>query len=132
MKTKRKPQKLTVEIIQDMPAGREMDEWVALLIFGWKRGDQAAGEGVWRRPTDDSRYASGFKDALLLPPHSTDIAAAWLVADWLRKHHGQFSLQAGIDWHCMADVLKPWGSGATPMEAICRAALLTTLKEGKR
>jgi hypothetical protein len=63
-------------------------------------------------------------------PYSTDIAAAWLVALWLRERWGQFTLEAGLDWHCGVGVIDPFGSGETAMLAICRAALCEVVQHG--
>lgn len=108
---------LTVEAIESMPAGREMDRLVAETVMGqvWDGGNPIKNyDGRWPWP----------------PPYSTDIAAAWEVAEWLRKWYGQFSLVAGLQWHCMHEEMKPdWGSGETMPLAVCRAALLTVLKK---
>ena len=58
-----------------------------------------------------------------VPRYSTDIAAAWEVVGWLRERFGQFQLVAGVEWHCWAEHMDPWGSGDTAPLAICRAAL---------
>jgi hypothetical protein len=106
------------EQIRALPAGRELDDLVYLHVFGvadpCECGTGTGGPdevcGVCGKPT--RRQWSG------------DVAAAWDVAGWLRNYFGRFELTAGLEWHCMAGCIEPWGSGETAPLAVCRAALL--------
>lgn len=126
---------MTATEIAAMPAGPELDALVAEKVVGYEwagkpRGIQylqpkGGGKAVARRHHKEVTYF-GYQTPLL-PGFSTDIAAAWLVLEWLRNRWGQISLVAGLEWHCYpCDKTKgrEWGTGDTPMLAICRAALL--------
>jgi len=95
-----------------MEAGREMDALIA--------------EKVTQRNVGIRVYDNR------LPRYSTDISAAWEVADWLRNYWGTFELIAGLSWHCWSELkdAKIWGTGNTAPLAICRAALLAVMEEG--
>ena len=60
---------------------RALDAEVAILIFGWKRGNPDRGDHAWLKPTADKRYSGGFEQTPVLPKFSDDIAAAWRVAE---------------------------------------------------
>lgn len=75
-----------------------------------------------------------------LPEYSTDIAAAWIVVEWIRKHRwrGILTLAGPSDettswwatfehkWHGRSgDNLYDWEPGETASHAICLAALKT-------
>lgn len=81
-----------------MQAGRELDERIAVKIFGWQhaRGDDVPLVARHRNPRDtripeawiytDSSLASGIGYECVLcgegpPPYSTDIAGAWQVVE---------------------------------------------------
>jgi hypothetical protein len=115
---------LTREQVLDMPAGEEMDRLIAEKVFG----DQFDGDTI----TDGKRCWP-------IPDYSTNVAAAWQVIDRIyRRFCGHISIErfAWLSYEVKVGGLPADGggwrevaamAGAAPL-AICRAALLTTLK----
>jgi len=67
-----------MEEINEMPAGREMDELIATKIFGWLTARLT--RGLWNPKNHDSiHYSCDEPDEVL--PYSTDIAAAWQIIE---------------------------------------------------
>jgi len=106
-----------------MEPGRELDTAIALHIMGYEK----------------SRMQSGFvrkgNCAALPKPYSTDIAAAWEVAE---KMHADGRYNLALEWYTQE---KEWGAdfdewgvtsqccAKTAPLAICRAALLAVIEE---
>jgi hypothetical protein len=140
---------LTRDMILAEPAGVRMDGWVAERVMGWTYYSSLGGNGFrqWRvtsPPPEENGFSGPVRsygeytgnpqdhewyEYAPIPAYSTDIGAAWEVALWLRERWGQFTLAAGLEWHCMHGIIesRPWGVGDTAMEAICRAALLAVV-----
>lgn len=103
---------------------RELDALVAEKVMGWQ---VSSSDTAYARTPDGRVYLCR------LPKFSTDIAAAWLALEEMRKRFTNASLCADNGWG-----LTLWnitGSGGhrdvcgpvnapTAAEAICRAALL--------
>ena len=116
---------LTRERILAMPAGREMDAWVAERVLDWKRrtGSIFSNESEWEPPN-----SVGWD---WLPESSTDIAAAWLVVEKLgllnrwtlsSSDEPKYFMTLGYEDAPAETII----ADSAPL-AICRAALLTTL-----
>jgi len=107
---------LTREQILAMPAGRELDALVRKHVFGWS----LIGDGRSKSP-DGYQIRS-------IPDYSTDIAAAWEVAEKFETIEvKRFHTDKGL-WFCEIKE-KIWhrSYGATAPEAICKAALLAVM-----
>jgi hypothetical protein len=112
--------------ILNMSAGREMDALIAEWVIG---GDVYLGADYYF----SSPYNRG--GHRYIPHYSTDIAAAWEVAEWLFKR-GLTRITNGDGDSCDVDHV-PLGlvpvtrfadvSAETFPLAICRAALLATM-----
>ncbi len=145
--------KLTRQQVESMPAGREMDGWIADKIIGLSTDPilhKASGKIEWSPgaifyPQDHWEYPE-------IPSYSTDIAAAWQVVEKLNiKFFFQLSkntkdYEDGIYTASFHDLnlLKRYGEAMqsppkdaptlwiaqapTAPLAICRAALMTLLK----
>jgi hypothetical protein len=137
---------MTPDEVGALPAGPELDALVAERVFLLARVVRARGSDATRPVwTDnpaicDGAWTTGELERYGAPaPYSTDIAAAWEVARWLRERWWGFTLAAGLEWHCYADEAAKsgtwgggaWGSGLTPELAICRAALLEVTRNGE-
>lgn len=118
--------------IDEMKAGREMDALVAEKVMGWKRF--AVCDKLHPPYMEETRhtFAHGF------PDYSTDITAAWEVAEkmrvavmpidgggWAAKdisidatHGTELYIIPGSDEECYG-----WTKADTAPLAICRAAL---------
>ncbi len=75
------------------------------------------------------RAPSAMREYLDLPLFSRDLEAAWSVARWLMDTHGAAFTVGSRYGEWWAEFTQPGystgvGTGATPPEAICRAALL--------
>jgi len=154
---------MTHDEIEVMPAGRELDAMIAEELIGWKWYSRKSHDLSFLVPPDAApewlekwcnpshRQAERFEDwdAMQsfgskyhrLPRYSTDIAAAWTVAEamheagyWLRL---QSPFEPGSSWRAGFTVHGCSGfngrpdheAGAdTPALAICRAALLTAAR----
>jgi hypothetical protein len=70
-----------------MKPGRELDALIAEKVMGWSRNlDDKYGERPWKRP-DGTQVVTDFLSApcdMKMPKYSTDIAAAWQVAEKLK------------------------------------------------
>lgn len=112
---------LTRESILAMQPGREMDALVAECVMGWSD----------ERPRYSQYIKVDGNDIRAWEP-STDIAAAWEVIDspqLARYRFGVLMTELGL-WECRS--FSP-GYGIkvqsfTAQDAICRAALLSTLE----
>ena len=121
---------MTREEIERMPAGREMDRLIAEKVMGWKSDGSHSSDGLPIYHT----YQNGSRDVWLRDwKPSSDIAAAWQVAEKLRNEWGSFDLRAGLQWFCWSDVDNRIAgevvaaSADTASLAICRAALIEML-----
>lgn len=122
--------------IDEMPAGREMDALVAEKVMGLTilRAD-----GYEARGLDLKKFPDGwdykFKDGVVLPAYSTDIAAAFEVVQQIIS-----TKNCGCDLSCTNHYPDIYGAmvmfpgilrgpvfGDTFAEAICRAALKVSL-----
>jgi hypothetical protein len=116
---------MTREQILAMKPGRELDELMAEKVMGWKRDFQCWKDQNGRIRTIESTSFGSFQP-------STDISAAWEVANkfdffyLFRNPH----IYDG-EWECKLvaedSSRKYYALGKTAPEAICKAALLTTL-----
>ena len=95
--------------------GPDLDALVAERVMGWRE--------VWIEPRSGRARGHAASNRIFdVPPHSTDIAAAWRVVGKLAdltlwEGGGHWNARFGIDsWD---DTM----SGDTVPEAICRAAL---------
>lgn len=110
------------EEILAIPAGRELDHLVAMHVMGyeWKYDDQWRLWG-WQKGADN--WANHFSP-------STDIAAAWEVVE--KQYFPEVKKgYRGLDgiWMWCACFNGEWIMGKSAPEAICKAALLSLLKE---
>jgi hypothetical protein len=131
-----------------LPAGLELDTWVAERVLGyvWRKIDLDLNEWIARlRPPDKSLdfercdrpadVSSG--NVYLLPFFSTSIEAAWQVIEKLRTLRSNFGLSAANSWRCSvwnidSDALEvDWVDAAaeTAALAICRCGLKATWKD---
>jgi len=147
---------MTKEEILKMEAGRGLDKLVASNIMGatvrdseagWTSGDPPAKIGwidylseVYPDITerDGDKYPFGWWRGL--PAYSIDISAAWQVVeelaeqnlfcslDYLREQHWR---DGKGDWRCrvVCGVKIEFAVAKEAPEAICKAALLTKIKE---
>jgi hypothetical protein len=113
-------------------AGRELDALIAEKVMGWKWYDHTGYAIRYFRPPNRFNYgaiAEGGEVTYLdsLPRYSTDMAAAWEVAETFD------AVQVGRAWnldgnsagyHCQLDVDNVNAFAETAPLAICRAALL--------
>jgi hypothetical protein len=112
-----------------MPAGRELDELVAEQVMGWQTSISWGG----------SYWIDGFvveREKVKWNP-STDIAAAWEVVEkmhdsglkfMVRSHPISSFLKRVV--FCTQDQSSSWEVERPEVpEAICRAALLSLIKE---
>jgi len=114
---------LTRESILAMEPGRELDALVAEKVMDIPI--------IWRGP-----YVAGGPLGLGTPhKYSTDMSAAWEVVEKFDKN--TFNLNwldgsniYGIGWHCKLGN-EHAHKCSTPTEAICKAALLTTLEDDR-
>lgn len=140
------PTPLTADEIRKMPAGREMDALIAQHVFGWRWqrceyiGPSPVSQPVvrynlmlpgseaetWRcTPSDDRTKHKILAD--YQPTYSTDIEAAWKVAE---KFAPYFRLDArGYgegNWGCTiwTGYAEVHEYGPTAQVAVCRAALI--------
>jgi hypothetical protein len=117
-----------------MKAGRRLDALVAENVMGWRRAPKTnppnrhwpiAGTRTWRRPRSPL--------AVALPHYSTNIAAAWMVAEHVTRTRGvplqlvcygyaRTYAKLSIDFDSNAGWSEANGEHATPL-AICLAAL---------
>jgi len=129
---------MTREEILSTEAGREMDALIAEKVMGEKQPiyvHEFHIDPIYSEGHNWFCYPSFYEgDICKWEPRnfSTDISAAWEVADWLRNYWGTFELIAGLSWHCWSELkdAKIWGTGNTAPLAICRAALLAVMEEG--
>ena len=108
---------LTPEQIDAMPAGREMDALVAKQVMDWPCFVSEDGNAILEHSDDPC------------PKFSTDIAAAWAVADML---HFSIISQHPIGWlvDTRSNTRLPFVevyANTAPL-AICRAALKAVIR----
>lgn len=108
---------MTREDILAMKPGRELDDLVARKVMGW----------TYTRVEDGFGHPPG-KGFERIPLYSTDIAAAWEVAEktkLLEKYVLYENQYFGwsVSENDYGD-LHSIGNGRTPQEAICKAALI--------
>jgi hypothetical protein len=121
--------------IDDMPAGKEMNELIATKILGWVRGDDV----YWINPSmalyREFTYDGGDYDFEDFMP-SEYIDHAWIVVEKMKdwesadgRRFGRIELTWDVDaWQAAFGY---WGTATatgmattdTPQLAICRAAL---------
>lgn len=120
--------KPTKEQVLAEPAGRQMDAWVSVHVFGQECFQSKSVFG-----TDDF-YIFNADASRVVPYYSTDIAAAWQVVE----HMGAQSLPSLMQfpevtpkWRCgfwnNSELGVHYTYGETAPLAICRAALLAVL-----
>lgn len=122
--------------IEEMPAGRELDAFVAEKVMGWKYVDH---NEAYDLPISGVAFGKGSPDGLSrcpVPYYSTDIAAAWEVVEKLRKDGFAFdsyssgSEEAEHPWTdaiFMKDNNECLVRAETMPLAICRAASMAVL-----
>jgi hypothetical protein len=133
---------MTRDEILAEPAGRELDNLVALRVMGYKfptfEEMKETAEEQWKDQPSCIHFFRGF-DAWLedgefkwkynSKSYSTDISAAWEVVEkfdfpeikvQLRNHEGP-SL-----WKCI--LADGWATGRTAPEAICKASLIAVME----
>jgi Phage ABA sandwich domain len=131
------------EDIENMQAGREMDEVVHLALWPEDEILQLPwGDNILRQCRKPRREEIPHHSWFCLPHYSTDIAAAWQVVEKLREQFPivvlQFepegcSVEVNTDkatpsyYRIVADVF----ADTAPL-AICRAALLTVRQENEK
>jgi|GEM_PF-3264926 len=118
-------EQLTRDDILAMKPGRELDRQIGEHIFGFKNILNVA--DYWF--IDDLNTS--------LPSYSTDIAAAWEVAEKMSEEWPQFSIARvdtgwcvmwGFDGYGWPNVTVATAPEAIP-EAICKAALLAVMEK---
>jgi hypothetical protein len=122
---------MTKKEILAMKPGRELDKVVGEIVFGYEVKiflfQGFAPDPYYRTP---SQYGRTYE---FLPNYSTDISAAWQVVEKLfREGYGllmigdvdKFTVILAADMNYKAEA-------KTAPEAICKAALLAKLEEGK-
>jgi len=109
--------------ILKMEAGRELDVLVARILFGnlpfiqkRKRAAKKDYYSIWAVKTKSGGYGK-------LPFYSTDIAAAWQIAEKLQEFYPCLWKEDGY-WECLFAVEYATATADTAPLAICRAALL--------
>lgn len=117
----------------NLPAGRELDERVAVEAMGWRRGKQAYGEMAFYEPPPNRMNRDREQGWVSVPAYSTDIAAAWQVVEHLWDSKGltvQMGRSYGLTgqskgWYCWFGAFDDGAHALCPTmsEAICRAAL---------
>jgi len=145
---------MTRDEVLAMKPGRELDARIAHLVMGWHitscetyphekivrvktlRSPEESGGEVPYEKTFTKVYSSAIwnKD---IPHYSTDIAAAWEVAEKMSEEWPQFSIARvdtgwcvmwGFDGYGWPNVTVATAPEAIP-EAICKAALLAVTEE---
>lgn len=129
---------LTREEIQGMKPGREMDALIAEKVLGWTDIRRVNPAVIHSFSADGNHANFGFSPVLYkhipFPLYSTDISAAWEVAEHFKTKDYLYSLKnlAGgkyefslLDWGGKCSTYS--GQGNTPSEAICKAALIAVL-----
>jgi hypothetical protein len=105
-------------------AGRETDAEVARRVFGvGEIVEWSAGYPVFYERVSDKAL-----EPRPLPPYSTEMGAAWVLAEWMKEHGSSFLLNWGEDdglWECswITGGERYTGLSQYPALAICRAAL---------
>jgi hypothetical protein len=125
---------MTEAEILAMPAGWEMDGLIAEKVFGHQNV-------VWKVRTMSTTVDGFTFNGVMIPPYSTDIAAAWMVVERLRLWAGKracaVDLRIWPSGSCSARVqIAPYatnnnGDAETMPYAICRAALLAVIRTEK-
>jgi hypothetical protein len=126
--------------ILNLPAGREMDELIAIHVFGYNKLPPPAMPSL-QKPTSE-----GVEMLHFLGHYSTDIRAAWDVVEKIREAQTEIRIR-GMEWYDgggwvveIMDILSKKVQYKSYVEvtgpergipnvclAICRAALLTIL-----
>lgn len=121
-----------------MKAGRELDALIAKKIMGWKQEYIQSVSGEWHPMWKEPEYLipPGSYKAQVVPPFSTDLAAAWKVVKKLMEYGDVFiefwsddewfvaNKPVGVreDAACASCDGRKTGESSVPL-AICRAAL---------
>lgn len=111
--------------VRSMPAGPEMDALVAEKVMGYVPATDILVDTRWRKP--EGEFSFSFRP-------STDIVAAFAVAERMKSAWVQFRLEYGPFLVRQGKLTDGWklepgwnspvcGFGETPQLAICRAAL---------
>jgi hypothetical protein len=117
-------------LVDDMPAGREMDTLMAEKVVGWTVitiigfNDE---DSLWLSRDGQHLFLSDFGMPLLLPRYSTDIAAVWEVVEKIdngrRDRYPTIWHDKSSDlWVCEFGTIQGRWSETIPL-AICTAAL---------
>jgi hypothetical protein len=127
---------IDLNVILNIPAGPEMDALVAKEVIGdtvdfeEDHQSQPSGQRVWYVLKKNER-----SPRVAVPKFSTDIEAAWGVAEKMQAHGEELSLQYGnmvegapgtAAWTARFRMANEFATAVTPSLAICRAALLAT------
>ena len=109
------------EKIKKLSPFRETDLKVATEVLGL--GAQVVDDDIlcWEQNTPDAKFTC--------PEYSTDIAAAWLLVDYLVASGAGVDISRHMQWECqiLAGTQTVYKPGVTAAEAICNALLF--LKE---
>lgn len=108
--------------IDEMQAGREMDELIAEKVMGWKRGNTKYGEMPWY-PT--GKIPCGHRGRLGVPCYSIEIEKTWNLVEWMKDWNMELNWY-GNDWEASFDTDEDgeyYAIAPTAPLAICRAAL---------
>lgn len=97
-----------------MNAGRELDAWIAERVMDLRVTVNE--DNAWL--AGDSLVVVGEQGAHVLPHYSTDIAAAWLVVEWV-KRTGNITIQVlpyavWVELHIVDPVVAKSGGDIDP------------------
>jgi hypothetical protein len=108
---------------------RELNEWIAVYVMDWKRGNMEWGRYPWTTP--DGQHLLACK------PFSTDISAAMEVVAKMRERGSEYfelTQQPDGEWFAefslRGESFERWA--ATPALAICLAAQAAITAEGAK
>ncbi len=117
--------------------GPELDQLVAERVMGWRREEPERGPRRWRPPEDGKSHPA--RALYGVPRYSTDIAAAWLVAERLGLAVVPDLTGDGTGWYAtdiqhvvfgdsvtMIEEERGGVAGETAPYAICLAALVAS------
>jgi hypothetical protein len=134
---------LTRKQIENEPAGRQMDIWIAEHVMGWKRmtykdqyptnphySKDLRTTSYWHDAEGNEKNLAEDCDDYYQPQEawspSTNIEEAFEVVEFIGVHNFRLSNTHG-SWFCDFDGSKEAQDCVSAPEAICRAALLSKL-----
>ena len=116
-----------------MIAGRKLDCFVAEKVMGWIPIEWGMNNGIdnlWLSKDGQNVFRDEDDDYMSLPFYSTDISAAWMIMDEMKRRNLRPVVYIGSTKHYWARVdpsaLADYGVGYSSKEAplaICKAAL---------